>query len=104
MSISFQFIISLFAIIPLFIPFQVKYIDALDFDAILLEQSISPYINTIKNENYKQQKINFANIMESNVEIEYKSKIEAKEDKDNSNKSTIKQENDTLIEKLSSYE
>ena len=105
MNIHFQFIISLFAIVPLFIPLHVEYIDALDFDNDSLEQSISPYINTIKNENYKKQKINFSNILENNVEIEYTSKIELKEDNDNnSNKSTIKQENDTLIEKLSSYE
>jgi len=40
MNIHFQFIISLVAIIPLFIPFQVEYIDALDFDNDSLEQSI----------------------------------------------------------------
>lgn len=82
MNTQFQFIISLFAIVPLFIPLQVKYIDALDFDNDSLEQSISPYLNTIKDENYKKQKINFANIIENNAEIQYISKIEAKEDND----------------------
>ena len=73
MSIYFQFIISLFAIIPLFIPLfiplQIEYIDALDFDNDS-EESISPYINTIKNENYKKQKINFANTIETSSELE----------------------------------
>ena len=53
-NIHFQFIASLFAMIPLFIPFQVEHIDALDFDNDSVEQNILPYLNTIKNENYKK--------------------------------------------------
>jgi hypothetical protein len=104
MNIHFQFIASLFAMIPLFIPFQVEYIDALDFDNDSVEQNILPYLNTIKNENYKKQKIDFANTIENNAEIEHISKIVVKtndeNDKDNSDKST---EKDTLNEIITSY-
>lgn len=103
-NIHFQFIASLFAMIPLFIPFQVEYIDALDFDNDSVEQNILPYLNTIKNENYKKQKIDFANTIENNAEIEHISKTVVKtndeNDKDNSDKST---ENDTLAEIITSY-
>ena len=64
--------------ISLFIPFQVEYIDALDFDNDSVEQNILPYLNTIKNENYKKQKIDFANTIENNAEIEHISKIVVK--------------------------
>src|SRR5687768_13239210 len=96
MSIYFQFIISLFAIIPLFIPLQIEYIDALDFDNDS-EESISPYINTIKNENYKKQKINFANTIETSSEIETtKNNI--------SDKSIIKQEKNALNKNFAIYD
>jgi hypothetical protein len=105
LNIHFQFIASLFAMIPLFIPFQVEYIDALDFDNDSVEQNILPYLNTIKNENYKKQKIDFANTIENNAEIEHISKIVVKpndeNDKDNSDKST---ENDTIAEIITSYD
>lgn len=104
MNMYFQFIASLFAMIPLFIPFQVEYIDALDFDNDSVEQNILPYLNTIKNENYKKQKIDFANTIENNAEIEHISKIVVdtnnEDDKDNSDKST---KNDTLAEIITNY-
>ena len=53
MSMNSQFIISIIAIIPLFIPLQVEYIDALDFDNDSLEQSISPYLRFIKFKSFK---------------------------------------------------
>ena len=59
MNIRFQFIASFFAMIPLFIPFQVEYIDALNFDNDFVEQNILPYLNIIKNENYKKTKNRF---------------------------------------------
>ena len=107
MNIHFQFIASLFAMIPLFIPFQVEYIDALDFDNDSVEQNILPYLNTIKNENHKKQKIDFANTIENNAEIEHISKIVQKTNDEDGNdyldKSTEKQENDTLDEIITSY-
>jgi hypothetical protein len=98
MSIYFQFIISLFAIIPLFIPLQIEYIDALDFDNDSLEEGISPYINTIKNENYKKQKINFANTIETSSELE------TTKNNNISDKSIIKQEKNTLNENFTIYD
>jgi hypothetical protein len=93
--------------IPLFIPFQVEYIDALDFDNDSVEQNILPYLNTIKNDNYKKQKIDFVNTVINNAEIEQvQREIESKQEdssKNNSDKSTKKQENDTLDEIITSY-
>ncbi len=57
--------------IPLFIPFQVEYIDALDFDNDSVEQNILPYLHTIKNDNYKKHKIDFVNTVINNAGIEH---------------------------------
>lgn len=56
MNIHFQFLVFLFAIASLFIPFQVEHLDALNFDNDSIEQNILPYSNTINNENYKNKK------------------------------------------------
>jgi hypothetical protein len=108
MNIHFKFVISFFAIIPLFVPFQIEYIDALDFDNDSLEESFLPYINTIKNDNYKKQKINIADIIEMSTEKEKRSEIETttKEDNDNiSDQSAIKQvEENTLNENFTIYD
>jgi hypothetical protein len=107
MNIHFKFAISLFALIPLFSPSQIEYIDALDFDNDSLEQNLLPYINTLKNENYKKQKINFANTIDTNAEIEYISKTATtKEDNGNLDQSTTKkqEEKNIVSENISVYE
>jgi hypothetical protein len=95
--------------IPLFIPFQVEYIDALDFDNDSVEQNILPYLHTIKNDNYKKHKIDFVNTVINNAGIEHvQTEIESKQEdsssKNNSDKSTKKDTLDKIITNYSNNE